>query len=365
MRFNASGIRNSKDYHSTLYTGGVEIIDFNNSSQRTLYQTFHWNFKIKEFLKNIILFRHCLSLSRNYQAYENFINKNFKLSKRYLTADELSDSDYENIIVGSDQVWNIDIADGDDAYFLPWVNHSLKIAYAPSFGSKNPALYSVDVSKYRQWLKDFNYLSIREDKGQLWIKQLTSETVPVLLDPTLLLPVQDYYPIISNELILPKSFIFYYAPQYNNEVTKLVKYISHKYSLPVIAFNARRFYLQFLDFRTNFILPTIEHPGTYLQLIKNATLVVTTSFHGTIFSSIFKKNFWTIKNEGMYGDDDRVLSLVKRLDLEDRIIPAKCCENKNYLEDKDFTNYDKLCHTYREESLSFLQNALNHRDAET
>lgn len=344
--------------------GGVEIIDFNNSSQRNLYQIFHWNFNLKEFIKNIILCRHYFSLSKNYQAYETFISENFKLSKRYLIASDLCDENYEKIVVGSDQIWNITIADNDDAYFLPWVKQSVKVAYAPSFGSKNPVKYSVNIDKYKQWLEDFNYLSIREDNGKLWINQLINKTVSVLLDPTLLLSDTDYSPIISDELILPKSYIFYYAPQYNSDVTNLVKSISHKYRLPVIAFNARRFYLRFLNYRTDFTLPAIEHPGTYLQLIKNATLVVTTSFHGTIFSSIFKKNFWTIKNEGMYEDDDRVISLAKRLDLEERIISTNYSDSMDYLEKKDFSNYDKLLRVYKEESLSFLRSALNHGDSE-
>lgn len=66
----------------------------------------------------------------------------------------------------------------------------------------------------------------------------------------------------------------------------------------------------------------------------------------------------------MYEDDDRVISLAKRLDLEDRIISTNYSDSMDYLEKKDFSNYDKLLRVYKEESLSFLRSALNHGDSE-
>jgi hypothetical protein len=62
---------------------------------------------------------------------------------------ELSDEDYTTVVAGSDQIWNITIEDGDDVYFLPWVKKARKVAYAPSFGSKNILKYTKEIDKYK------------------------------------------------------------------------------------------------------------------------------------------------------------------------------------------------------------------------
>ena len=109
---------------------------------------------------------------------------------------------------------------------------------------------------------------------------------------------------------------------------------------------------------SNFRLPEIENPSVYLHLIKNATLVITTSFHGTIFSTIYKKRFWTIKNGGMFGDDDRVITLMDNLDLKDRLISMDFDNNFNYLQEKNYKKYERLLHIMRQKSMTYLDENL-------
>ena len=196
----------------------------------------------------------------------------------------------------------------------------------------------------------------RENNGKQWIKELTGKDVPVVLDPTLLLDVTDYDKI-EEKIDLPKKYIFYYSPSYNKKINKLVSRISKKYNLPVIAFNKKNFVTKGMMF-SGFKLPKIENPSVYLYLIKNATLVITTSFHGTIFSTIYKKRFWTIKNGGMFGDDDRVRTLMDNLDLNDRLITMNFDKDFDYLQDKDYANYEKLLYKMQQKSMKYLDEAL-------
>ena len=85
---------------------------------------------------------------------------------------------------------------------------------------------------------------------------------------------------------------------------------------------------------------------------------MTTSFHGTIFSTIYKKNFWVLKNGDMYGDDDRVKTLINQLGIEDRLILPKFDSNINYMENVNYTKYDKHLPFLREKSLQYLKEAL-------
>lgn len=336
-----------------------EVIDFSNKGQQMLYSVFQPNTSVKNIIKNWILYPHKARIRRNYDSYEKFKRAHFHLTeKRYETAEQMSDDDFDIVVAGSDQVWNITIEDGDDAYFLPWVKNAAKVAYAPSFGSKSLQKYASDTEKYKRYLQDFRMLSIREENGKKWLRELLGIDVPVLLDPTLLLQAEDYNAIAARSLKLPSSYIFYYSPGYSIDINKLVRRISRKYRLPVIAFNTKTFYVKGMQF-SGFSLPELENPATYLQLIKNATVVITTSFHGTVFSTIYRKCFWTIKNGGMFGDDDRVKTLMGQLHINERLIVVNYDESRDYLELPDYGGYESALPKLQETATEYLKAALD------
>ncbi len=339
-----------------------EVIDFSNEGQRELYSVFCKCCSLKNIVKNIVIAPHQKKIRNDFLSYEEFKNKNFLLTpKSYCKMEELSDQGYSHVITGSDQVWNITIDDADDAYFLPWVKTAKKVAYSPSFGAKDIKKYSDNPEKYREYLNNFYGLSVRENNGQRWIKELIGKEVPVLLDPTLLLSKEDYDEIASTKLKLPEKYIFYYSPGYQKDISRLVSKISKKYNLPVIAFNSKTFHTKGMNFLSDFKLPEIENPSTYLQLIKNAELVITTSFHGTVFSSIYKKKFWTVKNGGMFGDDDRVKTLIDTLHLNDRLTAIEFDDTFNYLCNVDYSKYDEIITREQEKSTKYLKEVLDIR----
>ncbi|ODR35234.1 polysaccharide pyruvyl transferase family protein [Eisenbergiella tayi] len=335
-----------------------EIIDFSTFEQQKVYRTWFPINSLRNIVKNILIAPHKSIIDMNNGKYQDFLNTCFALSsEKFFNMAELRDEKYDAIIAGSDQIWNITIDDSDDAYFLPWVKNAKKIAYAPSFGARNIKKYTPDWFQYASYIDSFEHVSIRENNGKKWIKDLIHKDVPVVLDPTLLLCAADYEKIVETRIKTPEKYIFYYAPHYDNDINILVKKISNKLRIPVIAFNAKGYYVKQLH-RLGFSLPEFENPAVYLRLIKDAELVITTSFHGTAFSSIFKKRFWTVKNGEMLGDDDRVKTLTDMLDLSDRVIPIYYEENFDYLKIKDYDIYSKKLEIKKEEALRYLQNAL-------
>ena len=336
----------------------VEIIDFSSEGQRKLYSLYSKKITLKNLIRNAIFFLHRNRIKNNYRRYEKFKKDKFNLTAyNAATQNQLLD-DYFAVIAGADQIWNITISDYDDAYFLPWVKHARKIAYAPSFGAKNIIECSKEPQKYMSYLKSFDFLSIRELNGKRWIYDLIQEDVPVVLDPTLLLDENDYFDIISNDLNLPDKYIFYYSPQYSLTINKLVARISKKYKLPVIAFNSKNFYLRGMNFQ-KFKLPEFEDPSAYLQLMKNSTMVITTSFHGAIFSTIFKRTFWVIKNGGMYGNDDRASTLLNIIGLNERLVSDEYDEDFNYFKPVDYDEYTLKLAKARDISKKFILAALD------
>lgn len=340
-----------------------EIINFSNYGQQQLYSNHYQNDNLKGIIKNMLIFPHRKRIEMVYNSYEDFIKNTFKLSKKkYSKLEELNENNlkYNMYVCGSDQIWNITIPDSDDAYFLPFVKKHKKIAYAPSFGAKNLKTYATNLEKYRNYLKSFDFLSIREKNGSKWLLDLIDREVPVVLDPTLIIDKRKYE-LLEQESGINGKYIFYYAPGYMKEITSFVEKLSKKYNLPVIVWNSKQYYIKGLK-RKSFSLPINENPGIYLSLIKNAELVITTSFHGSIFSTIYKKNFWIMKNGGMYGDDDRVLTLVKELSLENRLIIPDFDDNFDYLRSVDYKQYDKNLIRLKNKSVNYLIEALGDSD---
>lgn len=357
--YNCGSMLQTFALHNVLKKYGLnnEIIDFSNEGQKNVYNIFCKINNIKAIAKNLITLLCYFRLKANNASYENFKHKHFTLSNRaFISKEELSDEEYDIVIAGSDQIWNITIEDGDDAYFLPWVKQAKKIAYAPSFGARDIAKYTNDKQRYIDYLNSFSYLSIREKNGQTWLKQLLNKDVQILLDPTLLLDADEYDKILE-ECHVPEKYIFYYAPGYDKSINKLVEEVSKKYSLPVIAFNTKSYFWKGMFF-SSFKLPSIENPAVYLYLIKNASIIFTTSFHGSIFSSIYRKCFWTIKNGEMFGDDDRVLSLFSSLALDEHLIDLEFNVDFDYLKCISYNSFEEKLQVLRKQSLTFLQTAL-------
>lgn len=339
--------------------GNTEIIDFSNKGQRELYAVFGKNNNIKNVVKNLLIFPYQKKIKFNNEKYEEFKNKYFKLSKKsYSENSELNDEEYSTVVAGSDQIWNITIQDGDDAYFLPWAKNARRVAYAPSFGARNIKKYTTNYNKYANMISSFDALSVREKNGQRWIKELCGKDCEILVDPTLLLSANDYDNILDKSYN-PENYIFFYSPSFNIKICEYVRKIAEKYNLKVITWSSKSYYYKRIK-RFGFELVPYETPSLYLNLIKNAKLVITTSFHGTIFSTIYKKNFIVVKNGDMYGNDDRVITLLNQLKMESRLLPFEFSENYNYLEDIDYSEYNRILPKLQEKAIRYInENILN------
>ena len=334
-----------------------EIINFSSKGQINLYRAWFINNSIKNILKNILVAPHINHIKNNNDKYIEFQRKYFNLSRFTNDSNTLKDDDYDTVISGSDQIWNITIDDYDDAYFLNWVKNAKKVAYSPSFGSKNILKYSDNPDKYKNFILSYDVVSVRENNGKKWIKDLTQLDVPVLSDPTLLLSREDYENLVAKDVDEKSDYIFFYSPGFDNDICKYVKEVANKYNMKVITWSSKSYYVKNIK-KYGFELPKYENPEMYLYLIKNAKLVFTTSYHGTIFSTIFKKKFYTIKNGGMYGDDDRVITLLKQINLMDRLIPYEFDKNFDYMNEVNYKKSEEKLIDLKMKSIKFLTDSV-------
>lgn len=356
---NCGSIMQAYALQEYLKANGVNpiLVDFGTSKQIEEYSVYTNQKGVKGLIKKIIFFINRKTLKRHWNDYDAFRKKNLNLSeKQYNEESDISNlmEEYDAFLCGSDQIWNVTIPDYNDIYFLSFTD-KCKMAYAPSFGARDPRKF-VDCDNISKWLTSFDYLSTRENSGKEILKEMTDRNVQVVLDPTLLLDAENYEIIRGNSGI-KGDYIFYYATLHSNKLDRFVKKVAKKYNLKVIVWSSKEYYKKMV-WRNGFKLTYNQDPGIYLDLIKNASLVITTSFHGSVFSTVYRKKFWILMNGDMFKTDDRVKTMVANLGIEDRMIIPNFNDDFDYLKNVNYDFYEKNIRKLRESSKEYLSNIL-------
>jgi len=351
------------------YGYSPEFIDFATKGQKELYSVFRpLRFtSTRIFAKSV--YKNGLGAilhgraKQNWTSYDRYLLEHLNVSeKSYTENSELVEANmsYDKYLTGSDQVWNVYIDDYDEAYFLNFVHAHPKIAYAVSQGAKDIAMYSKDPTKIAGYIKAIDTVSTREENGQRWLEKLTGEKYPVVLDPTLLHSQGVYASIEENHGVLginKNEFIFVYATPLSSEYLKLIRSYAKKNGLKIVVWH-NDIWLRRLGWFTGVKCPRHQNPGKYLDLIKNAKFVCTSSFHGVAFSTIYRKNFVVLENDGMRaGDDDRMTGFLKRLGLSGRIVNETAFDMK-MSEVIDYANFEVELKKNQKISHDFLDKAL-------
>lgn len=331
-----------------------EIIDYSNKNQRDLYAIFLKNNSIKNIIKNVRAFLNYSQLKRRKQNFSYFINSVLPVSQeKYYCDDDLKShhTDYDLIICGSDQIWNPQSLDFSLSFF--GIDFSCrKAAYAPSIRNASVNDFEPYKKQVTEALKSFSHISVREIHSIPVLQTLTDKEVCCVCDPTLLLKKEDYNQICTDNK-LPKDYIFYYSIDYNHESVEMVKEISNKLNKPVmIIFSTNKTYSVYFK---GFQLSKNNAPGDFINLVKHASLVLSTSFHGVAFSVIYRKNFFALKTNGY--TDSRIDNLLKALNLSDRYI-----EYNNYdssILTKPVSYNENTIHDYINHSIQYLNRCLN------
>ena len=139
----------------------------------------------------------------------------------------------------------------------------------------------------------------------------------------------------------------------NQEFRKITRDLEEKTGYPIFHFEKKNLGKNVKSCYTAGVLEFVEY-------IKNAEYVVTTSFHATVFSIIFNKKFWIIPHE-ITGS--RVIDLVNSLELSNRIVNTLDMFLKvNYNEDINYERVERILDIKRQQSLQWLENEVKAKD---
>ena len=242
--------------------------------------------------------------AKNHIPYSNILYNDLTIHQ--------SNKVYDSFIVGSDQTWSIERNAQYALYFLPFVKKNKHLySYATTFTKHHKNL----ILKY---LPLFTLLSCRENTNADSLSRLLHKHVSYVLDPTMLLNKEQWGNLLEPVSGLPQKYILVYALGERDIISKFAEHIAEQQNLPIYYILTRPKY----DAKVN-VLSQLN-PFQFLYVLSNASTIVTDSFHGTLFSINFEKDFYAFhkrkSDDCALNDNDRMDELLSTFQLHDRLI---------------------------------------------
>lgn len=281
---------------------------------------------------------------KRFSDFRNIIDMTRPVSKENICT---LNNEFDLFISGSDCVWSYDLTNFDTTYFLDFVDKKEKKgSYAASFGTADiPEEYK---EKYSKLLSDYKYFNVREQSGANLVCSFTQKNANVVLDPTLLLSMEQWNEVCSDRLIKEK-YIFVYQLALSKGMINVINKIAKETNYKVV----------FIPFPLGGLIKAKSclsyGPKEWVTLIRDAEYVITDSFHGTAFSIIFKKQFFSYLNEGR----TRIENLLSKTGLERRLIDDTTNISEILSDTIDYQDVEKRLEQERNYSKTILVEMVN------
>lgn len=272
---------------------------------------------------------------------------------------------YDIFVCGSDQVWNPSFI--RDEYLLKFVpSGKKKISYAASISRDFLTEYQ---RKYiSNALEDFDAISVREKTAisLLSVGHLEGRVV-CMPDPTFLLTEDDWNQLIEREenaACDTEDYILCYFLSGNLKQRRIVKRIAQKNGLKTVGFPHVLSGRCYADIKYAYDQEEYEcSPAKFIDLIKRAKYVMTDSFHATVFSIIFKREFIVFHREKTSYENgmlSRLTDLLEEIGLGTRVVGNNASEVAKVMSERcDFSATDKWLAENRERGVAFLKKAIS------
>ncbi|MCK9154891.1 MAG: polysaccharide pyruvyl transferase family protein [Paludibacteraceae bacterium] len=310
------------------------VIDYRNKFMVDVYRP------IRHTLKYSIL-RFCLRTYKERKLRRNLFND---FIEEHLNLLPLQDgcipSELDLYVHGSDQIWNPKLLGGYDFIYFGVYNvkeGAKRISYAASFSNKN--LNQHDSSSFSEGLRHLDGISLREKSLVDVIYSLTEKSISCVVDPTILAGRSVFDKFVSNLDPIQEKYVLVYLIGPGAKALQAAKRISEEKNLKI----------KIIGYSGGGEIVSVPE---FIYYFKYASYVVCTSFHATVFSILFKKNFYSFIS-GTDGDE-RLFSLLEPLGLKDRAIS----ELPSSIENLDYDGIDARLEDVVKQSTPFLSKFL-------
>lgn len=262
---------------------------------------------------------------------------------KHATLDKEFHKQYSFLSVGSDQIWgwfNYDVA---DFVFLQFAPREKRITFSPSFGS------GIVDENYRKIFADglygFNYISVREVSGAQIVKELTNKEATVLCDPTMCISKDEWLKFSNIHKKKPrgKFVLTYFLGKKSPKVATMIADISGEFEIiDLNSLESPQFYA--------------ITPSEWVDYINNASLFLTDSFHGVVFSIILQTPFAVYSRVGGENMQTRITNILAKFSMENRF---EIYSDDDSLFNVDFSNSEEIISNERSKIYAFLKKSMN------
>ena len=262
--------------------------------------------------------------------------------------------EYDIFITGSDQVWHPMAV--CEAYLLDFVDGKKfpKLSYAASIAVD--VLTAVQMNRYQDSLKDYQAISVREGNAVEMVKSMTDISVEQVLDPTLLLDVEQWNELAVAEKIQERYLYCHFLGDEEQPRIMAKEYAREKglkiVTIPYLSGSYRKCDADFGDIRLFEV-----GPPEFISLIKHCDCVFTDSFHATVFSLLYHKEFFAFDRSTVQSMGSRIHNLTELFDVQDRFCASQQRLSMEYIRSVDKINYGKAFPKFEEmrrKSLDYL-----------
>lgn len=294
---------------------------------------------VKEWAKFFLQMRNFIARENNFTVFRK---KHLRISETVFNCkSKYSMNDqYDVLLTGSDQVWNMHLNGGDFTYMLDFASPRVrKASYAASMGyTEIPTEFRADSEKC---LKRFDYISVREQSANQNLEKMGIQAA-VVLDPTLLLTGEQWKSCMDLSQKVKEKYVFVYMVANTPDLLHAAKEYAKENQMDV--------YIMHYGYRRIYGMQNIRcaGPKEFLQYLYNAEMVFCSSFHAVCFSILFHKRFICALDASSENNNSRLLSLCSALGLNGCILSDE--ENRP----PDYDRVDKEVAALREESIQEL-----------
>ncbi|SFX01827.1 polysaccharide pyruvyl transferase family protein [Ruminococcus sp. XPD3002] len=335
-----------------------EIINYRLAEQRRVYANLRFKYGVKELIKDLTLLPMYRKRNQKYAAFEDFFAKHLFLTQEVAGVEETLAlmQQYETAISGSDQIWNkhsLELEANSWDFMKPYLLADFagkKVSYASSTANMSHE----ELEKIKPYLDKFAHIAMRESSSAAVISIMLGRAVESVLDPTFLLDRTAWIKALSLK-DEPSNNIVYYSLgglKRFNVIRPVLNELAKREKCKVIVITP------FCYVGGNRVFePHPEYgPVDFLQALRNAKMVVTDSYHGTILSVNLGKDVYSLCKKG--GSEFRKTDILKAVGLEERVIyePQKLVEVR--MTPIDYNVVQAYIEQHREQSIAYLKHAL-------
>lgn len=312
---------------------------------------------VSRFSKKLHKKKNCRIKARMERLFVDFRESVPHTDREYTRADIADTNEiFDAFITGSDQVWNPIWY--DPTYFLDFVKDDIpKISYASSIGVSE--LDDEQKKVFKKHLTSFRALSVREKSAASALTPLVERKLDVSVDPTLLLSIDDWNEIATEQKI-KERYVFLYVLGDDIKVRKLAaEFAKHKGMKLVMIPDLLGAYRR-KDRRIQAHKILDATPGDFISLIKHANYIFTDSFHACVFSLLYKKQFFAFQRDKTIKMESRIQNLTQNFRCPERFLGNTEREVRYLLNMKsiDYTYSNDDLEREKQKSMNFLESSL-------